>query len=109
MDSGTEEIKTIVYDLMNGNFDLSLYCPEEASWVENEFDIGKPCETLYKNVYKASKRLSDRLGKKGKEDEDVETIISCLIAIGKLQSMKMFDYGVQFAEKKVKEESLTNN
>lgn len=62
-----------------------------------------------KNGFKASKRLSDRLGKKGKEDDDVETIISCLIAIGKLQSMKMFDYGVQFAEKKVKEESLTNN
>lgn len=109
MDSRTEEIKMIVYDLMNGNFDLSLYCPEEAAWVENEFDKGKPCETLYKSVYKASKRLSDRLGKKGKEDDDVETIISCLIAIGKLQSMKMFDYGVQFAEKKVKEESLTNN
>lgn len=103
MDSRTEEIKTIVYDLMNGNYDLIIYCPQETAWVENEFETGKPCEKLYRNVYQASQRLNDRLREDGKEDDDVETIINCLMAIGQIQSMKMFDYGMLYAEMRKKQ------
>ena len=103
MDSRTEEIKTIVSDLMNGNYDLSIYCPQETAWVENEFEAGKPCEKLYRNVYQASQRLNDRLREDGKEDDDVETIINCLMAIGQIQSMKMFDYAMLYAEMRKKQ------
>lgn len=42
-----EEFKTMIYDLMNGHYDLDKFNCEESSVVENEFAEGRYCEKLY--------------------------------------------------------------
>lgn len=39
-----EEFKTMIYDLMNGHYDLDKFDCEESSVVENEFEEGRYCE-----------------------------------------------------------------
>lgn len=39
-----EEFKTMIYDLMNGHYDLDKLDCEESSVVENEFAEGRYCE-----------------------------------------------------------------
>ena len=41
-----EEFKTMIYDLMNGHYDLDKFDCEESSVVENEFAEGRYCEKL---------------------------------------------------------------
>ena len=38
-----EEFKTIIYNLMNGHYDLDKFVCEESSVVEDEFAEGKYC------------------------------------------------------------------
>lgn len=94
-----EEFKTMIYDLMNGHYDLDKFDCKESSVVEDEFAEGKYCEQLYAQMIAAYERLCSRLHEPSGEDKDVEIIISSLLDIGRYQSMKMFDYGAFFEKK----------
>ena len=95
-----EEFKAKIYDLMNGSYNLEEYPVVESSVVKDEFAEGKYCEKLYSQMLEAYERVCRRLGLPDTEDKDVEIIISNLMSIGRYQSMKMFDYGVLFTERK---------
>ena len=95
-----EEFKTIIYNLMNGHYDLDKFVCEESSVVEDEFAEGKYCEKLYSEMLTAYGRICQRLHEPSGEDRDVEIIINNLLDMGRYQSMKMFDYGAFFAKKK---------
>ena len=95
-----EEFKAKIYDLMNGSYNLEEYPVAESSVVKDEFAEGKYCEQLYAQMLAAYERLCNRLHEPSGEDKDVEIIISSLLDIGRYQSMKMFDYGVLFTERK---------
>lgn len=94
-----EKFKTVIYDLMNGAYNLDECEIEESKVVEDEFAEGKYCEQLYAQMLVAYERLCNRLHEPSGEDKDVEIIISSLLDIGRYQSMKMFDYGAFFAKK----------
>ena len=94
-----EEFKTIIYNLMNGHYDLDKFVCEESSVVEDEFAEGKYCEKLYSEMLTAYGRICQRLHEPSGEDRDVEIIINNLLDMGRYQSMKMFDYGAFFAKK----------
>ena len=53
-----EEFKTIIYNLMNGHYDLDKFVCEESSVVEDEFAEGKYCEKLYSEMLTAYGRIS---------------------------------------------------
>ena len=93
-----EEFKTMIYDLMNGHYNLEEYPVAESSVVKDEFAEGEYCEKLYSQMLEAYERVCRRLGKLDAEDRDMEIIISNLLSIGRYQIMKMFDYGVFFME-----------
>ncbi len=94
-----EEFKTMIYDLMNGHYDLDKFDCEESSVVENEFEEGRYCEKLYSEMLAAYGRICQRLHEQSGEDRDVEIIINNLLDMGRYQSMKMFNYGAFFAKK----------
>lgn len=94
-----EEFKTMIYDLMNGYYDLDKFNCEESSVVENEFAEGRYCEKLYSEMLAAYGRICQRLHEPSGEDRDVEIIINNLLDMGRYQSMKMFSYGAFFTEK----------
>lgn len=99
----SEEFKTVIYDLMNGNYNLNECEIEESKVVEDEFAEGKYCEKLYARMLAAYERLCNRLHEPSGEDQDVEVIISSLMDIGRYQSMKMYDYGAFFAKRENKQ------
>ena len=66
--------------------------------VENLFIEGSACQRAYSEMLAAYERLCKRLDAKD-EDEDVEDIINSLMSIEKAVSMKMFEYGMKFANK----------
>ena len=86
--------KEKIYDLMTGTLVLDEVEKEDAELVADEFGKGMPCERLYHEVYEAKCRLCDRLDVT--EDEDVELIIDNLLQIGKILSMKMYEYGALY-------------
>lgn len=93
-----EKIKEHIYEAM-----LGMYKDEEDYIVDgikikDEFAEGERCEELYQYVFDANRRLCERL--QVDEDQDVETIIMRLDDITKELAMKMFDYGMQFAQRK---------
>ena len=92
-----EEWKVLVYDLMNGHYDLKRYPMEESAYIADEFSEGEFCEKAYDAAYRAKQRLCQRLHTV--EDADVELIFSNLQAIGRYLAMKMYDYGEQFSQK----------
>jgi len=94
-----EEFKTMIYDLMNGNYALDKFDCEESSVVEDEFADDRYCEKLYSEMLAAYARICQRLHEQSGEDRDVEIIINNLLNIGRYQSMKMFNYGAFFTEK----------
>ncbi len=101
--SEKEKINTVtiskekVYDLMTGTLILEELEEGEADLVVDEFGKGMPCERLYREVYEARCRLCERFDVA--EDKDVEVIIDNLLRIGKILSMKMYDYGIMYGEK----------
>lgn len=98
MEQTEKSFKEIVFDLMNGYYDLDCYTGLVPEGVDNEFESDYSlCQLWYENVYQAKNRLCSRLNKN--EDRDVEIIINSLLDMGKYQSLKMFDYGVHFASK----------
>lgn len=66
--------------------------------IECEFDDGKPCSELYGKVYDARLRLAERTSI-GFEDQDLLEIIESMEKIARLFALKMYDYGVQQAER----------
>lgn len=91
MRTDSAQLKQRVFDLMNGSLDLEHYPVPESEIVDNEFEEGKMCGVLYREVYHANRRICERLGVE--EDADVEIIIRNLLKIGEYQCMKMYDYG----------------
>lgn len=61
--------------------------------IENVFAARSICEKLYDDIYSTKERLSERLGKTGEEDADVERIINEMFDICSIVGKKMFDYG----------------
>lgn len=94
-----EEFKTMIYDLMNGHYDLDKFDCAESSVVENEFAEGRYCEKLYSEMLAVYERICQRLHEQSGEDRDVEIIINNLLDMGRYQSLKMFNYGAFFTEK----------
>lgn len=80
-----------VYETMTGML-IPEYC---VPGVSDEYEPGKPCDLLYKEVYEANCRLCERLGVPA-DDHDVETIVSNMFDIQKILCMKMYEYGVKF-------------
>ncbi len=95
MRKNDEELKRLVFELMNGLLDLERYPVEESQYVKNEFSVGAFCEEMYGKVYNANRRLCERLGVE--EDGDIESIISNLMDIGEYLALKMYDYGKLFS------------
>ncbi|MEZ3435015.1 MAG: hypothetical protein K1W34_10430 [Lachnospiraceae bacterium] len=95
MKKDSVEFKKRVFDLMNGSLDLEKYPVPESKIVENEYEEGKVCGVLYREVYYANRRVCEKLGVE--EDSDVEIIIRNLLEIAEYQSLKMYDYGRTFS------------
>lgn len=74
-------------------------CPQ----VENLFAVGLPCERWYGELMEAYRRLCDRLGVVG-EDDDVEVIITAQRRIEREVAYHMFRYGAQLERGKNKNE-----
>ena len=79
----------MVYDSLNG---LLIH---PMSSVENAFAEGEFCDLRYSEVYDAYENL--RLKLNVDEDDDVETIISSMMAIQRYIGLKMFEYGMKFS------------
>ena len=92
-----EEWKEVVYELMNGSYDLDKYPMQESAFIKDEFEEGSFCEQAYRNVYESCQRLKRCLSEI--EYDELEVIIMNLQAIGRHLSMKMYDYGEMFGEK----------
>lgn len=96
-----KEFKQLVYDLMTGVLDLSRHPVTESQYVQNEFHQDLPCDNLYQEVYLATRHLCAKLGVE--EDDDVEIILSNMMRIQKILCMKMYEYGVFFANRTFEE------
>ena len=90
------ESKELIYNLMNGTYDLDRYPVPASQIVENEFEEGKTCADCYRKVFDANQRLCERLGTG--EDSDIECIINNMYDIAHVLCLKMFDYGVRWKE-----------
>lgn len=95
--SNREEWKEVIYDLMNGTYDLEKYPMEESGFIRDEFAKGEFCERSYTEVHEAKQRLYQKLGVTA--DADVELIIALFEQISHHLAMKMYDYGELFSEK----------
>ena len=73
MKKDSVEFKKRVFDLMNGSLDLEKYPVPESKIVENEYEEGKVCGVLYREVYYANRRVCEKLGVE--VDSDVEIFI----------------------------------
>ena len=87
----TEKIENIYLTLI-GQMD-DAFC---VAGVENLFKEGSECDCAYSQMLDAYARLREWLGVEN-EDADVEQIINALRKIEKIISMKMFEYGMNFA------------
>ncbi len=67
--------------------------------VEDAFEKGSICAEKYDQVLAAYERLRQRLGAKS-EDSDVEEIIESFLYMQKVLCLKMFEYGVRYAQKR---------
>ena len=87
----TEKIENIYLTLI-GQMEDAFCVPG----VENLFAEGSECDCSYTQMLDAYGRLRERLGVDD-EDADVEQIINALRKIEKIISMRMFEYGMNFA------------
>ena len=90
------EQKQLVYELMNGTWDLNVFPVSESAYVQDEWEKGKPCEILYQQAYEAAQRICQRLQEE--EDEDIYTIFHAMLRITEYFSLQMYDYGVFFSK-----------
>lgn len=96
-----EDLKQLIFDLMNGYLVGENNIVEDKIAVEDEFAEGKICYNAYAEIMEAYQRICQRLGDK-EEDEDVEIIINHFNTIIKHLCMKMFDYGYSFSQPSIK-------
>lgn len=80
-----------IYDTVNGGMSPGF----EVPGVENAFAEGSLCAALYQQVFDAERRLEERLGVDG-EDEDVETIMGAMCDIQRELCFRMYFYGAKF-------------
>lgn len=86
--------KEKAFELITGSLVLDELQQGEVEYIKDEFATGMPCEKLYHEVYETKCRLCERL--ETLEDADVELIIDNLLQIGKILSMKMYEYGALY-------------
>ncbi len=84
-----------IYNTLMGLLDEEYRVPG----VENLFAEGSECMNSYGEMLAAYERLCARLGVVD-EDADVEVIINSMRDIERNVSMKMFEYGMKFAQEK---------
>ena len=83
-----------VYETLQGETNQGFMVPG----VENAFEEGKLCNTLYKEIFAAQRRLEERL-QVDPYDEDVEKIITAMMDIQRELCFKMYEYGAKFGWK----------
>jgi hypothetical protein len=94
MDS--REFKELVYNLMNGFFNLEEDPVEESKIVRDEFQDGRLKE-LSEEIFAAKLRIYRKM--KVEEDEDLELILENAEEIMKELCFRMYDYGAYFSGK----------
>ncbi len=103
MNIDSKEFREIIYEIANGEYNLSGYPIPEGKYVENQFAEGAPCWRWYGEMLDAYERICERMGNRQGEDRDVEVIINSLLDIARHMALKMFEYGVFFARQKERE------
>ena len=83
-----------VYETLTDVLDEEYRLPE----VENAFDLGKPCQLLYAEVYDAYSKLCEKYGVN--YDEDAEKIIGSMSDICRELCYKMYEYGAKYGPQK---------
>ena len=83
----------MIYDLMNGHYDLDKFDCEESSVVENEFEEGRYCEKLLqayasKKDYNKVIELGEAAAKVQTDPEDVSLMYLTLGAAYNAKEMK---------------------
>lgn len=89
--------KEIIYDLMMGYYDLTVFCPSEAAFVENETLPHKAVGELFLAAYAARERLALRLNT-DIDDADLIMLIESYEKMAKLLSLKMYDYALALSK-----------
>ncbi|MDO5783487.1 MAG: hypothetical protein Q4P20_00330 [Eubacteriales bacterium] len=97
---GSDALAERVYDIVMGLIDHKDYPIPQVEFVENAFADGEPCERLYEQMHDAAARVYKRLGME--KDRDVEDIIYRWMDMMHIVSIKMFEYGMKFAQEQNK-------
>ena len=79
----------MIYDVVIGAVEEE----RDNSEVKTVFSEDSLCEKLYEEIYQTKERLSQRLGKEGEEDADIEKIINNMFDICRIVGNKMYEYG----------------
>ena len=69
--------RDMIYDVVIGAVEEGNANPE----VKTVFGEDSLCEKLYEEIYQTKEKLSQRLGKEGEEDADIEKIINNMFDI----------------------------
>ena len=93
--AATEEFKDIIYEIMNGSYDMENSTIPETMIIKDEFEEGSFCAQAYEDIYQAKQRLYERLDVES--DQDIELIIYKMQNISRHMCMKMYDYGKFFS------------
>ena len=91
-ENSMREIAQAVYESLTGQL-LPEY---QLPWVEDAMAEGSICAGRYGKMLEAYWRLCGRLGTE--EDPDGEIMIDSLLAMAEELCLKMFEYGVRYAE-----------
>lgn len=81
--------RDMIYDVVIGAVEEENANPE----VKTVFEEDSLCEKLYEEIYQTKEKLSQRLGKEGEEDADIEKIINNMFDICRIVGNKMYEYG----------------
>jgi len=81
--------RDMIYDVVIGAVEEGNANPE----VKTVFGEDSLCEKLYEEIYQTKEKLSQRLGKEGEEDADIEKIINNMFDICRIVGNKMYEYG----------------
>ena len=82
--------RDMIYDVVIGAVEEGTANPE----VKTVFGEDSLCEKLYEEIYQTKEKLSQRLGKEGEEDADIEKIINNMFDICRIVGNKMYEYGM---------------
>ena len=82
--------RDMIYDVVIGAVEEDSDNPA----VKTVFGEDSLCEKLYEEIYQTKEKLSQRLGKEGEEDADIEKIINNMFDICRIVGNKMYEYGM---------------